>query len=52
MVLTFFIKSATVDISRYTIKDPLGSSGRLDVISRCILSALLRNDSFEKDVQI
>ena len=48
----FFIKSATVDISKYTIKDIPGSSGRLDVISRCVLSALTLNNKLEKDVQI
>jgi len=48
----FFIKSATVDISKYTIKDIPGSSGRLDVISRCILSALTLNNKLENDVQI
>ncbi|MFX0105128.1 MAG: hypothetical protein ACFE75_06530 [Candidatus Hodarchaeota archaeon] len=52
MNLIFFIKSATVDINSYTIKDIPGSSGRLDVISRCILSAILGKDSFEKSVQI
>ena len=52
MNLIFFIKSATVDIDGYTIKDIPGSSGRLDVISRCILSAILGKDSFEKNVQI
>jgi len=48
----FFIKSATVDISKYTIKDIPGSSGRLDVISRCVLSALTLNNKLEKGVQI
>ena len=48
----FFIKSATVDISKYTIKDIPGSSGRLDVISRCVLSALTLNNKLEKEVQI
>jgi tRNA (pseudouridine54-N1)-methyltransferase len=48
----FFIKSATVDISKYTIKDIPGSSGRLDVISRCVLSALTLNNKLENDVQI
>ena len=48
----FFIKSATIDISRYNIKDIPGSSGRLDVISRCILSALIDNNDLEKDIQI
>jgi len=53
MPLIFFIKSTTVEISKYTIKDLLGSSGRLDVISRCILAALLGGDDcFEKNVQI
>jgi len=52
MNLVFFIKSATVDISRYTIKDIPGSSGRLDVVSRCVLSALILNNKLEKGVQI
>jgi len=53
MTLIFFIKSETVDITNYTIKDILGTTGRLDVISRCILATLLsENDCFEKDVQI
>jgi len=52
MKLIFFIKSKTVDISNYTIKDTPGSSGRLDVISRCILSAILDQNAFEKNVQI
>ena len=52
MKLIFFIKSETVDLSHYTIKNIPGSSGRLDVISRCILAALLAKSGFEKDVQI
>jgi len=52
MNLIFFIQSSTVDISNYTIKDIPGSSGRLDVISRCILAALTINDEFDKDIQI
>ncbi len=48
MNLIFFIKSATVDLKNYTIKDIPGSSGRLDVISRCILAAILSNNNFEK----
>jgi tRNA (pseudouridine54-N1)-methyltransferase len=52
MSLIFFVKSATVNINRYTIKDIPGSSGRLDVISRCILAALLNNDSFVQDIEI
>ncbi|MFX1275438.1 MAG: hypothetical protein ACFFBP_03275 [Promethearchaeota archaeon] len=46
------IKSETVELSNYTIKNIPGSSGRLDVISRCILSALLGNDCFFKKTQI
>ncbi len=52
MNLIYFIESKTVDISKYTIKDIPGSSGRLDVISRCILSALILNNKLEKGVQI
>ncbi|KKN47996.1 hypothetical protein LCGC14_0657160 [marine sediment metagenome] len=52
MKIIFFIKSETVDISNYTIKNIPGSSGRLDVISRCILAALLAKDGFEKKIQI
>ncbi len=52
MNLIYFIESATVDISKYTIKDIPGSSGRLDVISRCVSSALTLNNKLEKGVQI
>ena len=52
MTTCFFIKSSTVDVSRYTIKDLVGSTGRLDVIVRCILAVLLKENEFEKDVQI
>lgn len=52
MSIIFFVKSASVDISKYTIKNLPGSSGRLDVISRCILAALLNKDRFERNVQI
>ena len=52
MTISFFIKSSTVDISKYTIKDIPGSSGRLDVISRCVLAAILGKGNFEKDIQI
>jgi len=41
-----------VNIDNYRIKDIPGSSGRLDVISRCILSALLNGDKFLEDTQI
>jgi len=53
MTLIFFIKSETVDISNYIIKDIPGTTGRLDVISRCILAALMSDsESLEKDVEI
>jgi tRNA (pseudouridine54-N1)-methyltransferase len=52
MTIIFFIKSKTVNISNYNIKNIPGSSGRLDVISRCILAALLKSNSFEKNIQI
>ena len=52
MSIIFFIKSTSVDISKYNIKDLPGSSGRLDVISRCVLAALSNKDNFEKNVQI
>ncbi len=52
MNLIFFIKSATVDFSKYTIKDIPGSSGRFDVISRCILSALTIGIDLEENIQI
>ena len=52
MNLTFFIKSPTVNLNNYTIKDIPGSSGRLDVISRCILAAILSEGDFEVNVKI
>ena len=52
MTIIFFINSKTVNIGKYNIKDIPGSSGRLDVISRCILSALLSNNDFERETQI
>lgn len=52
MTIIFFIKSKTVNIDKYNIKDIPGSSGRLDVISRCILAALIENDSFDRNIQI
>lgn len=41
-----------MSISKYNIKDIPGSSGRLDVISRCILSALTNGNELEKNTQI
>ena len=52
MNLIFFIKSTTVNLNKYTIKDIPGSSGRLDVISRCILAALLNKENFDLSVKI
>jgi len=54
MSLIFFLYSATVDISNYTIKNIPGSSGRLDVISRCILATLLggNENGFDKQIQV
>ena len=52
MKMYFFIKSGTVNLENYTIKDIPGSSGRLDVISRCILAAILNERGFENNVQI
>ena len=52
MNIVIFINSKTVNINEYNIKDIPGTSGRLDVISRCILAALLRNNNFERNVQI
>lgn len=52
MEVIFFIKSSSVDITNYTIKDIPGSSGRLDVISRCILAALLNQKGFNNNIQI
>lgn len=52
MDLIFFIKSSTVDVDNYYIKDIQGTSGRLDVISRCVLSALTNDNKLEKNIQI
>jgi len=52
MNLTFFIQSSTVNLNNYSIKDLPGSSGRFDVISRCVLAALLNGNEIEKTVQI
>jgi len=50
--MIFLIRSGTIKLTNYTIKNIPGSSGRLDVISRCILSALLKHDNFHKNMQI
>ena len=49
--IVFFIKSETINLDNYTIKNPIASTGRLDVISRCILAALLNNFKLEKDFE-
>jgi len=45
------MKSDTVNLDNYTIKDIPGSSGRLDVVSRCILAALLNKKNFDENMQ-
>lgn len=50
--ITFLIRSDTVNIEHYTIKDIPGSSGRLDVVARCILAALFNHDGLDKNIQI
>lgn len=52
MTLIFFIKSSTVNIINYYIKDIQGTSGRLDVVSRCVLSAITNDNKLEKNIQI
>ena len=52
MNLVFFIQSKTVNLQNFTIKDLPGSSGRFDVVCRCILSAIYNNCNLEKSVQI
>lgn len=52
MNIVFFISSSTVDLTNYTIKDIPGSSGRLDVISRCVLAALVGDNKFDKNIQV
>ena len=52
MTIIFFIYSETVDINNYTIKDIPGSSGRLDVISRCVLAAIVGDNKFDENIQV
>jgi tRNA (pseudouridine54-N1)-methyltransferase len=52
MKKVFFVKSNTVNLNNYNIKDIPGSSGRLDVISRVILAALFSNHELERNTQI
>jgi tRNA pseudouridine-54 N-methylase len=49
--IVFFIKSETIDLNNFSLKDPLGSSGRLDVIVRCALAALLNNYELEDNIE-
>jgi len=51
MKTVFFIKSETINLSNYILKDPTGSTGRLDVITRCALAALLNNFELEQNVE-
>jgi tRNA (pseudouridine54-N1)-methyltransferase len=52
LTIIFIIYSATVDIDNFTLKDIPGSSGRLDVVSRCILASLVGKNEFDEDVQV
>ncbi len=52
MKTIFFIKSSTVNLENYYIKDIQGTSGRLDVVSRCVLSAITNDNKLEKNIQI
>ncbi|MFX1455331.1 MAG: hypothetical protein ACFFDB_08125 [Promethearchaeota archaeon] len=52
MNLYFIIRSQTINLDKYTIRDIPGSSGRFDVISRCILAALLAKEDFERNIGI
>jgi len=52
MKLIFFIKSGTLNLENYNIKDIPGSSGRLDVISRAILAAIVKEKDLERDLEI
>lgn len=52
MSIVFFIQSSTIELKNYTIKDIPGSSGRLDVISRAILAALMGENGIEQNVEI
>ena len=52
MTIIFIIHSETVNLEHFTIKDLPGSSGRIDVLCRCILAAIYRNSEFEENVQI
>jgi tRNA (pseudouridine54-N1)-methyltransferase len=52
MRIVFFIQSSTIELKNYTIKDIPGSSGRLDVISRAILAALMGENGIEQNVEI
>ncbi|MFO8018490.1 MAG: hypothetical protein R6U96_07630 [Promethearchaeia archaeon] len=50
--MIFFIKSDTINLRQFTLKDIPGSSGRLDVVSRNILAALLNQGYFSDNIQI
>jgi tRNA pseudouridine-54 N-methylase len=50
--IVFFIKSETINLDKYTIKNPTGSTGRIDVIVRCVLAALSRNFKLEENIEL
>ena len=52
MKIVFFIQSSTVILENYTIKDIPGSSGRLDVISRSILAAMLGENGLDTNIEV
>ena len=52
MDLIFFIQSKTVNLEKFILKDLPGSSGRFDVICRCIIAALDNNFISEIFVQV
>ncbi|TFG17628.1 MAG: hypothetical protein EU531_02685 [Promethearchaeota archaeon] len=52
MKIVFFIQSSTVILENYTIKDIPGSSGRLDVISRSILAAMLGENGLDINIEV
>lgn len=51
MRIVYFIKSETINLEKFTLKDPLGSSGRLDVIVRCAIAALTKNFKLEENIE-
>ncbi|MBD3197411.1 MAG: hypothetical protein GF317_20315 [Candidatus Lokiarchaeota archaeon] len=52
MSITFLIQSNSINLERYTIKDVPGSSGRLDVIARCVINAVTNRINPERNIKI